>query len=87
MVTIKTPVFKVEEKENLIEDIQSILSKDMAYTIWGIMIEKFNIPEDEVSQQKHFNLYLRIRYYLEKLVNEGRIKKGKLGRNNVYYKF
>jgi hypothetical protein len=97
MMTRKVPVAEIEEKGSMssVEEIvRATLANDPknAYTIMGIMVEKFDVEEDAIASLP-FNqwgkglpsLYTRVRLALEKLVRDGEAKKGKSGRAQVYW--
>jgi hypothetical protein len=75
---------KIEER--LRED------KKNAYTIMGIMIELFNVKEQDM-RNKSFpqwkeglpSLYTKVRVALERLVENGKAKKAKHGKAFVYW--
>ena len=93
MMTKKIPVDQI--RENSIEDtVRETLKNDPknAYTILGLMVDKFDIKESDVAS-KPFNLwkkglptmYTKIRLALEKLVKEGKVKKQKVGKAQLYW--
>ncbi|MEM3811652.1 MAG: hypothetical protein QXS81_05280 [Candidatus Micrarchaeaceae archaeon] len=93
MMTKKIPVDQI--RENSIEEVvESTLKNDPknAYTILGLMVEKFGVKESDIAS-KPFNLwkkgmptmYTKIRLSLERLVKEGKVKKQKVGKAQVYW--
>lgn len=84
-----------QTRENSIEDtVRKTLKKDLknAYTILGLMVDEFGIKESDIAS-KSFNLwkkglptmYTKIRLALEKLVKEGKVKKQKVGKAQLYW--
>ena len=93
MMTKKIPVDQI--RENSIEDIViEALKNDPknAYTILGLMVDEFGIKESDIAS-KPFNLwkkglptmYTKIRLTLERLVKEGKVKKQKVGKAQLYW--
>jgi len=89
----KVPVSELE-KNNICEVVRETLESDPtnAYTIMGLMVEKFKVKENEIlgkpfSQWKsgHPTLYSRIRKCLDQMQKEGVVKKGKHEKADVYW--
>ncbi len=92
-LTIKTPVKEMEEKRPVIEVLEEKLKSDStnAYTIAGLMIQCFGAKESEINQPFRDwklgqpALYSRIRNALDKLVEQGRVKRAKKDRAMHYW--
>jgi DNA-binding transcriptional regulator PaaX len=93
MITKKIPVDQIKERS--IEDtVRETLKNDPknAYTILGLMVEKFGIKESDIAS-KPFNqwrkglptMYTKIRLALDRLVKEGKVRKQKVGKAYVYW--
>jgi len=92
-MTKKIPVAEINKKttESIVEDTLKNDPKN-AYTILGLMVEKFGVKESEIAS-KPFNqwkkgmptMYTKIRLSLEKLVKEGKVKKQKVSKAQVYW--
>ncbi len=89
----KVAVSKIQ-KNNVYDTVKKTLESDKnnAYTVMGLMIEKFGVKEEELDRKAFFqwkaghpSLYTRVRTSLEKLRKEGIIEKSKDGRAYVYY--
>jgi len=92
-LTIKIPVKEITQERPVIEIIEEKLKSDKgnAYTILGLMIECFNAKERDINQpfrnwkRGQPTLYSRIRVALDKLVNQGKVKKAKKGKAMHYW--
>lgn len=90
---IKVPVSELE-KSNVCEIVRKTLESDSnnAYTIMGLMVEKFGVKENEIlgkpfSQWKrgYPTMYTRIRKCLEQLKEKGLLKSKKHEKAEVYW--
>ena len=91
---VKVPVKDVEGKPHVRTVVERTLQDDPknAYTIQGIMVAKFGVPEEEIHSRsfskrkaEYNTLYSQVRQALEKLVKEGKAKMGKHQRAMVYW--
>ena len=93
MIMRKIPVSKIMEG-SVADIVENTLKSDPknAYTIMGLMVEKFGIKEAAIDG-KSFNqwnhgdptLYTKIRLSLEKMVRESKVEKQKVGRAMAYW--
>lgn len=90
---IKVPVSEVRSKGTC-EIVEETLRSDPknAYTIMGLMVEKFNVREQDVLGKSFSNwkpglpsMYTRIRTCLEKMHKEGKVNKRKHEKAFVYW--
>lgn len=91
--TTKVPIKDVI-KPNIMEIVNETLSSDNknAYTIMGIMLERFGFKEKDI-RNKPFSqwpkgaptIYTKIRHALNKLEKKGMIKSAKYGKARVYW--
>ena len=94
MVTKKIPVKELSEKQNIIGIVEKTLKEDLnnAYTVEGLMIEKFGVAEKDIQnktfgerKREHNTLYGRVTSALRKLLFEGKIKVAKHGKAKAYW--
>lgn len=92
-LTIKTPIKEINQEKPVIEIVEEKLKSDKnnAYTISGLMVECFGVKESDINQPFRDwktgqpALYSRIRVALDKLIEEGKVKKGKKGKAIHYW--
>ncbi len=94
VITRKKSVKEIKANRPVCETVEEKLKSDPdnGYTIQGLMIECFNVKEDDMDGKPFGmwkkglpSLYTRVRTCLERGVEEGRINKTKQSRAGLYW--